>query len=61
VALSDSTDQLVVHGGADDQVTITGAARSGTTTVGGEDYAVYSLGAGTVLIDEDVTVNTAIG
>ncbi|MEM8578371.1 MAG: Ig-like domain-containing protein, partial [Pseudomonadota bacterium] len=60
VALSDTTNTLTIHGGSDDQVTITGATRTGSTTVDGENYAVYSVGNdGTLVIDEDI--NTVIG
>ncbi|WP_415921137.1 Ig-like domain-containing protein [Tateyamaria sp. SN6-1] len=61
VALSDSSDTLVVHGGSDDNVTIAGAQRTGTTSIDGDTYDVYSLGAGTVILDDDINVNTAIG
>ncbi len=60
--LSDSTNTLTIHGGSDDTVTIAGATRTGSTTVEGQTYDVYSLGTeGTVILDDDITVNTAIG
>ncbi|MEP3054736.1 Ig-like domain-containing protein [Ascidiaceihabitans sp.] len=61
VNLSSNTDQLIVTGGGDDQVTLTGGQAAGTTTVDGADYNIYNVGAGTVLIDDEITVNTVIG
>ncbi|MEL7260448.1 MAG: Ig-like domain-containing protein [Pseudomonadota bacterium] len=60
VALSDSSDTLVVHGGSDDTVTIADARRDGTTTVDGQTYDVYSLGTGTVVLDDEINVNTNV-
>ncbi|NSY37764.1 Ig-like domain-containing protein [Leisingera sp. ANG59] len=59
-ALSGNSDTLTVHGGSDDTLTITGATASGTQTVDGETYDVYTLGddGTTILVDEDV--NTVI-
>ncbi len=62
VALSDNSDTLTIHGGSDDTVTIAGASRTGTTSVDGQTYDVYSLGAdATVIVDDDINVNTVIG
>ncbi|MEL6885040.1 MAG: Ig-like domain-containing protein [Pseudomonadota bacterium] len=62
VALSDNSNTLTIHGGSDDTVTIAGATRTGTTAVDGQTYDVYSLGAdATVILDDDINVNTAIG
>ena len=62
VALSDSTNTLTIHGGSDDTVTIAGASRTGTTIVDGQTYDVYSLGTdATVILDDDIVVNTAMG
>ncbi|MEO0402070.1 MAG: Ig-like domain-containing protein, partial [Pseudomonadota bacterium] len=62
VGLSDATNALTIHGGSDDTVTIAGATRTGTTQVDGSTYDVYSLGTeGTIILDDDITVNTAIG
>lgn len=61
VALSEDTNTLTVHGGSDDQVNIAGASRTGTTQVDGQTYDVYSLGEGTVIIDDEIAVNTVIG
>jgi hypothetical protein len=60
VGLADGTDTLTVKGGGDDEVTITGANQTGSITHDGQTYDVYSLGAGTVLIDDDITVNTGV-
>ena len=61
LGLSDATDTLTIHGGADDTVTIAGATRTGSVSVDSETYDVYSLGTeGTVILDDDITVNTAI-
>ncbi len=57
VALSSNSDELTVHGGADDTVTITGATATGATQqVDGETYDVYSLGDATLIIDDDIDV-----
>ena len=62
VNLSDSTDALTVHGGSDDTVTIAGATLTGSTNVDGQGFDIYSLGSeGTVILDDDINVNTAIG
>lgn len=54
--LSDTTDTLVVHGGADDTVTMLGAARGGGTMVDGEAHSIYTLGDATqILVDDEIT------
>lgn len=57
-ALSDNNNELTIHGGSDDTVTIAGATASGTTNIGGNSYDIYSLGddSGSLLIQEDITV-----
>lgn len=60
VGLADGTDTLTVTGGSDDEVTITGANQTGSVTHGGQNFDVYSLGTGTVLIEDDITVNTGV-
>ncbi|MEO0502990.1 MAG: RTX toxin, partial [Pseudomonadota bacterium] len=60
VALSDTSDTVVVHGGSDDTVTIAGATLTGTTNVEGDTYDVYSLGTGTVILDDEINVNTGV-
>jgi hypothetical protein len=54
-ALSDTKDTVVVHGGADDQVTISGAQANGQQTEDGTTYNVFTLGDATVLVEEDIT------
>ncbi len=62
LGLSDATNTLTVHGGADDTVTIAGATRTGSTSIDSQTYDVYSLGTeGTLIMDEDIAVNTAVG
>jgi hypothetical protein len=61
VGVSEDTNTLTIQGGSDDTVNISGAVRTGQTQADGETYDVYSLGEGTVLIDDDITVNTVIG
>jgi hypothetical protein len=59
LSLSENTNTLTIHG-HDDTVIIEGAQQTGQTTVGGQAYDVYSLGEGTVIIDDDITVNPVI-
>ena len=61
VNLSSGSDTLLVKGGGDDAVTLSNGQAAGTTNVAGADYNVFTVGAGTVLIDDDITVNTVIG
>ncbi len=54
--LSENSDQVVVRGGSDDTVTITGADSSGSTTIDGETFNVYTLGDdATIMIDDNIT------
>ncbi|WP_122073083.1 Ig-like domain-containing protein [Pseudophaeobacter sp. EL27] len=60
-ALSENSDTLTIHSGStpgDDTVTVAGATLSGTRSVGGENYNVYTVGndGTTLVIDQDVTV-----
>ena len=57
-ALSENSDTVVVHGGSDDTVTITGPVRTGATVdMNGETHEVYTLGdTGTLIIDDDINV-----
>lgn len=59
VALS-SSNTLTVHGGADDTVTLTGATRSSSTEVDGQSYDVYTMGAGTIIIDDDIQIGGVV-
>ena len=57
-ALSENSDQITVRGGADDQVTITGAVKTGTQTDAmGQSFDVYSLGddGAVILMDDEIT------
>ena len=57
--LSDTSDTLTIHGGSDDQVTVTGAVKTGQTeTIDGEGYDVYTIGDDgvTLVIDQDINV-----
>ncbi|RDD65551.1 hypothetical protein DU478_14000 [Thalassococcus profundi] len=56
LALSSHSDTVTVTGGGDDTVTITGATLTGTTTdETGQGFNIYSLGEGTVRIEDDIT------
>jgi hypothetical protein len=58
-ALSENSDTVLVQGGADDRVTITGAQAQGSTVVGGERFDIYTLGNdATVVVDSDIQVVT---
>lgn len=57
--LANTSDTLTIHGGADDEVTVTGAVRTGSTqTIDGEAYDVYTIGDDgvTLVIDQDINV-----
>jgi hypothetical protein len=57
--LSGNSDQVVVQGGVDDQVTITGAQAAGQTQIDGQTFDVYTLGNdATVVVDEDINTIT---
>lgn len=56
--LSDANNNLIIHGGDDDFVTLAGATASGSTAeIGGRTYNVYTLGDDAqVFIDESINV-----
>lgn len=57
-AMSVSSDQIMVRGGADEQVTITGAVRTGSQTdTMGQSFDVYSIGddGAVILVDDEIT------
>jgi large repetitive protein len=54
-ALTGADKQLTISGGADDSVSLDNAVATGQSVNG---FAVYTLGSGTVLVDEDI--NTTI-
>ena len=56
-SLTGPDNRLIVKGGMDDTVTLTGAHATGQTTfIDGERYAIFTLGTagGTVLLDDDI-------
>ena len=54
LAMAPDTQTVTIHGGTDDTVTMIGAQRDGTETIGGRSYAVYDLGQARVIVDETV-------
>ncbi|WP_238365854.1 Ig-like domain-containing protein [Mesobacterium pallidum] len=58
VALSSHSDQVKVYGGRDDSITIQGAVLTGTASEGGHDFNVYELGAGTLLVEDEIAAQT---
>ncbi|TCL09085.1 Ig-like domain-containing protein [Shimia isoporae] len=57
--LSDTSDTLTIHGGSDDQVTVSGATNTGQTVdIEGETYDIYTVGDDgvTLVIDQDINV-----
>ena len=56
LALSNNTNELQIIGGADDNLTISGAQRTGTDGRGND---IYTLGSeGTIIVDDDINVTT---
>jgi hypothetical protein len=58
-ALSDGSDTLTIHGGADDEVTVTGAVDTGETRdIDGQTYNVYTIGddGTTLVVEQDVNL-----
>ncbi|MFD0857750.1 Ig-like domain-containing protein [Roseovarius aquimarinus] len=54
--LSETSDTVVVHGGADDHVTMLGAVRGGSVMVDGASHTIYTLGdSAQVLLDDEIT------
>ncbi|MEM9581848.1 MAG: Ig-like domain-containing protein [Pseudomonadota bacterium] len=61
LAMSGVSDTLIVHGDANDVVHATGLVATGATeTIGNQTYDVYTLGAGSLIIDSDISVNPVI-
>ncbi len=57
--LSDTSDTLTIHGGADDQITVTDATKTNQTVdIEGESYDVYTVGNDgvTLIVDQDINV-----
>lgn len=59
LALSGNSDTVLVQGGADDRLTLTGAEAAGSTAIDGQSYDIYTLGNdATVVVDEDIQIVT---
>lgn len=59
LSLSDATNDLLINGGIDDQVTAIGATRAGQTqTIGGQSYDVYTFNnsGANLIIEDDIKV-----
>ena len=59
-ALSDNDNSLIVHGGTDDALTLDGTAtQTGTQTINGQSYDVYSVGdaGGELIVSQDIDFN----
>ncbi len=59
-ALSDNDNSLIVHGGTDDTLTLNGVANhTGTQTINGQDYDVYTVGdaGGELIVNQDIDFN----
>jgi hypothetical protein len=53
--LSENSDTLLVRGGTDDTLTISGASKTGTKDIDGEAYSVYSFDNGSsIVVDDDI-------
>ena len=61
--LSANDNKLIVHGGTDDHVTLQGTATAtGTTSINGQNYDVYSVGSngGELIISHDIDFNQSV-
>lgn len=61
--LSANDNKLIVHGGTDDHVTLNGTATAtGSTTINGQNYDVYSVGSngGELIISHDIDFNQSV-
>lgn len=57
--MSDTSDTLTIHGGADDQITVSDATKTNQTVdIEGESYDVYTVGNDgvTLIVDQDINV-----
>jgi hypothetical protein len=61
-SLTGADHQMAIRGDADDHVNITGAVVGAHQVVNGESYTLYTLGSSgaSVLVDDDIHVNTAV-
>lgn len=56
--LSDADNNLIVHSGVDDSITLVGAANTGMqTSIRGKDYNVYTMGDDALVFVEEDIVN----
>lgn len=53
-ALTGTEQSLMVKGDADDTVRLDDATAAGSRVIDGHTYDIYTLGSGTVLVDEDI-------
>ena len=62
-SLTGADHQMAIRGGADDHVNIAGAVAGAHQVVNGESYTLYTLGSSgaSVLVDDDINVNTGTG
>lgn len=61
--LSDNDNSLIIHGGIDDHVTLNGTAQmTGTKTIDGQDYNVFTVGdnGGELIINQDIDFNQSV-
>lgn len=58
--LSSIDNNLIIHGGTDDAVTLNGASAAGTTSIDGKDYDIYTMGDDGVIFIEDGVDTTVI-
>lgn len=59
LAMSDTSDELTVHGGADDTLNVSGAIKTGDTRdIDGQTYDVYTVGdsGATLIVEQDINV-----
>lgn len=56
IELSETSDELTIHGGAGDTGQIAGAARTGSTVVGSQRYETCTNGEATLILDSDTSI-----
>lgn len=59
LSMSDTTDELTVHGGNDDTLSVSGAVATGQTRdIDGQTYDVYTVGdsGATLIVEQDINV-----
>jgi hypothetical protein len=61
VSLSDNDNSLVVHGGTDDTLTLNGTAtQTGTQSINGQDYNVYTVGEAELIVSQDIDFHQSV-